>query len=314
MRSRLTGRGSSSTGPHAQGSLALTRLDLGLADLAPDYDVLLCDVWGVVHNGVRANAASVDALTRFRQHGGTVVLITNAPAPKAQVVARLDRLQVPRSAYDDVATSGDVTIAHILEAGCPPLFNIGPSGEIALYREAERVSGRRLRLVGVEEAELAVCIGLDETGEAPDDYDATLAALATRGLDLVCANPDIVVEVGEERVWCAGAIAARYGGHGGRVVQAGKPHPAIYARAIKMAQALRGDVRTPRVLAIGDALATDMEGARNQGLDALLVTHGIHRGELHDGSGNIDAAALGRALEAAGLRPRAALRQLAWQL
>ena len=205
------------------------RLDVGLAGLAPDFDLILCDVWGVVHNGVAHHPTAVDALRRYRQGGGRVVLVTNAPAPASLVRRRLDRLAVPRDAYDAIATSGDVTIGMIVAAGCPPLFSIGPGGEYAIYTEAARLGPRAPALVPIAEAEIAICIGLDETGERPEDYHASLAALRGRDLELVCANPDIVVEVGDTLYFCAGAIAARY-------EALGRPRHAG-------GQAVRGDLR-----------------------------------------------------------------------
>ena len=261
----------------------LPRFDLGLADLAHDHDLVLCDIWGVIHNGIEHHVLAVDALRRFRQGGGTVVLITNAPSPRAKVQRWLDRLEVPRDAYDAIATSGDVTIDMIVAAGCPPLFNIGPKHETALYEAAGEIGPRAPALVPIEAAQLAICIGLDETGDAPSDYDAALRRLHAKGLDLVCANPDILVEVGDTLVYCAGAIAERYTALGGVVIQAGKPFPAIYTMALALAEAIRGPVQKSRVVAIGDAMHTDIRGARNQGVTSILITSGIHRAKLHDG-------------------------------
>lgn len=292
----------------------LPRLDLGLADLAPRYDLLLCDVWGVIHNGVVHHAAAVDALRRFRNGGGTVVLVTNAPAPAGQVERRLASLDVPNDAYDAIATSGDVTIAMIVAAGCPPLFSIGPAGEYALYREAARQGPRKAEIVPIEAAELVICIGLDATGDRPEDYDANLARIRARGLDLVCANPDLVVEVGDTLVYCAGAIAARYEAIGGTVIHAGKPFAPIYDRALALAERVRGTTPKERILAIGDAAHTDMRGAKNHGIASLMITSGIHRDALHrHGRGSeIDEAALRALLAQSDLRPTAALSTLAW--
>ena len=300
-------------------ALPLPRLHVGLADLAPAYDLILCDVWGVVHNGVQHNRAAVNALRTFRAGGGTVILITNAPAPRSQVVRRLESLDVPPDAYDDIATSGDVTIAMIVAAGCPPLYGIGhvwqvdgtPRSELALYTEAAKLGPRAPKLVPIAEAELAVCIGLDETGDAPEDYDGILDGLRARQLDMICANPDIVVEMGDDLVYCAGAIAARYAAIGGTVIQAGKPFAPIYARAIDLAVTIRGKTPRDRILAIGDAMHTDIKGAHDQGLDALFVTSGIHRGALHR-DGTIDETALGELLATYGARPMAAAPVLTW--
>ncbi len=291
----------------------LPRLDLGLAAVSVEMDVLLCDVWGVVHNGVRHHSPAVDALGRFRQTGGTVVLVTNAPTPEAQVQARLDRLAVPRECYDRIATSGDVTADLLVAAGCPPVVCIGPEREPAICREAARRGPRAPERVDADAAEMAVCIGLDATGDRPEDYDPLLAGLRARRLPLVCANPDLVVEVGDTLIFCAGAIAARYAAMGGEVVQAGKPHPAIYDRALAMAAAIRGPTPRHRILAIGDAAATDLAGAARQGVAALFITAGIHRDRLHGASdGRLDRAALADLLDEHGTRADAALPRLSW--
>ena len=293
---------------------ALPHLDKGLAELAASKDLLLCDVWGVIHNGIVFHPAAVDALARFRRGGGTVVLVTNAPVPEAQVWARMRRLGVPRDCFDRIATSGDVAAAVLVEAGCPPVFAIGPDGDDAIYGEAGRLGPRAPRRVALAEAELALCIGLDGTGERPEDYDAVLARLRGRDLTLVCANPDIVVEVGDELVFCAGAIAERYEALGGTVVQTGKPFPAIYARASAMAAAIRGGpVPRERILAIGDAVHTDIKGAAREGIDALMITSGIHRAALHgDRTSPLDSAALRQFLGEEAVAPLAALGALAW--
>lgn len=296
----------------------LPLFDKGLSALAAEKDLLLCDVWGVIHNGIAFHAAAVDALVRFRQGGGTVILVTNAPAPEDQVWSRMRRLGVPRDCFDRIATSGDVATATLIEAGCPPIFAIGPQGDTAILSQAERLGPRAPRRVAIAQAELALCIGLDETGDRPEDYDDMLARLHERSLTMVCANPDIVVEVGDELFYCAGAIAERYEAIGGTVVQTGKPFPAIYARACALAEAIRG-APTPRerIMAIGDAMHTDIVGAAREGIDALMITAGIHRAALHgDGErdGPLDRAALRRLLEEAAGAPLAALGALTWKL
>lgn len=295
---------------------ALPHLDKGLAELAAGKDLLLCDVWGVIHNGIVFHPAAVDALTRFRRGGGTVVLITNAPVPEAQVWSRMRRLGVPRECFDRIATSGDVAAATLVEAGCPPVYNIGPGGDVAIYGEAERLGSRAPRRVDIDEAEMALCIGLDETGDRPEDYDAVLAQLRERDLVMICANPDIVVEVGDTLVYCAGAIAERYEAIGGTVVQTGKPFPAIYARARAMAEEIRGlPCPRERVLAIGDAVHTDVRGAAREGIDALMITAGIHRAALHgERDRPLDRAALRQFLGEAAVAPLAALGSLTWRL
>ena len=201
----------------------------------------------------------------------------------------------------------------IVAAGCPPLFSIGP-GESAIYAEASRLGPRAPALVAIESAEMAICIGLDETGERPEDYDASLAALRRRDLEMVCANPDLVVEMGDALVACAGAIAERYAAIGGRVTQAGKPFPAIYARALALAGELADTPSPSRVLAIGDALHTDIAGAERMGFDSLLITSGIHRARLHAGdrASAFDRAALHALLAEKQARPTFVASHLTW--
>ncbi len=277
------------------------------ATLASDYDVLLCDVWGVVHNGVIATTESCDALIRYRSRGGTVVLITNAPRPGEVVMQFIDRLQVPRAAYDGIVSSGDVTRAVVARRTGQRVFHLGPERDLPTYE------GLDVEVVPVERADFVVCSGLfDDTKETPEDYDPLIDAMRARALFMVCANPDIVVERGEHLVYCAGAIADRYAAAGGEVLYAGKPHRPIYDQALARAQAIRGrKVEPARVLAIGDSVRTDLMGAAAFGVDCLFVTAGIHAEEL-GGREQPDAVALGGIFAAAGVYPKAVTRRLAW--
>jgi HAD superfamily hydrolase (TIGR01459 family) len=286
----------------------------GLAALAPDYDVLLCDVWGVVHNGVAFFEKSVDALIRFRDTGGVVILITNAPRPKSKVVRMLDRLAVPQNAYDGVVTSGDVAAAMIVARGSAPFAHIGPAFDESVFAAAAEIGGHAVPRVAIEQASYVVCTGLfDAEGEAPADYEGRLALMKDRGLDFICANPDIVVELGTSLYYCAGALAELYEGMGGKVIHAGKPHLPIYERALAVAAGIKGKaLDRRRVLAIGDGINTDIKGGANQGIDTLLVTSGIHRQDLQGDTGVIDAAALRRLCETHGVAPKAVLSQLVW--
>jgi HAD superfamily hydrolase (TIGR01459 family) len=289
--------------------------NLGLSDLASDYDLILCDVWGVVHNGVDHHKGAVDALQRFRRGGGTVVLITNAPAPASNVMRRMTSLGVPPDIYDAIATSGDVTAALIAAAGCPPVYNIGPPGELDLYEEAARLGPHAPDLVDFSTAGLAVAIGpSQEPGARLEDYDESLRQMQARGLTMICANPDIVVEFGDRLEYCAGAIAERYEKIGGKVIQAGKPFPAIYERALDLVRDKTGEVPRHRILAIGDAMHTDMQGAQDQGIDAIFITSGIHRAELH-GSGRgalLNQAAPEQFLGTRAIQPKAIMDALIW--
>jgi HAD superfamily hydrolase (TIGR01459 family) len=248
----------------------------GLGALSGAFDVVLSDVWGVVHNGISAYAAACEALRRFRGGGGTVVLVSNAPRPSTAVVAQLDAMGVPREAWDGIVTSGDVTKTLLASRGARRVHHIGPARDLPIF------DGLGIDLVSPDAAEIAVVTGLDDDErEHPDEYRARLSQLAARRLTLVCANPDRVVERGENLVWCAGALGDLYGELGGEVVSTGKPEPIIYEAALAVAAACRQQrVDHGRVLAIGDAVRTDVKGAANAGLPVVFVTHGIHAAEL----------------------------------
>jgi HAD superfamily hydrolase (TIGR01459 family) len=278
------------------------------AALAEGYDVVLSDVWGVVHNGVAATPAACDALGRFRANGGTVVLITNAPRP-GEVVARitLDRFGVPQTAYDGIVSSGDVTRALVAARAGQRLFHIGPPRDLPIF------DGLDAPIAPLESADYAVCSGLtDDTVETPQDYHGLIERVRERGLPMICANPDVVVERGDKLVYCAGAIADLYAAAGGEVIFAGKPYRPIYDQALAIAQAVHGaPVDHRRIVAIGDSVRTDLKGAAAFGIDCVFVTAGIHAEEL-GGRDKPNAAALSDIFAAAGLFPKAVMRQLAW--
>lgn len=243
-------------------------------EIAPRYNVILCDVWGVVHNGVRAFADAAAALTRARVGGKVVVLITNAPRPHREVEAQLTALGVPRDAFDRVVTSGDVT-RDLIRAGPRRVFHLGPERDMTIYDDLD------VDLVEEFEASTVVCTGLfDDDTESPEDYAEMLRRMRARDLPFVCANPDIVVEKGERLIWCAGALARDYGLLGGRTLIAGKPHRPIYEAALKAAGKVLGQpVEAARALAVGDGVLTDVKGAEQNGIDVLYVSGGIHASE-----------------------------------
>jgi HAD superfamily hydrolase (TIGR01459 family) len=275
--------------------------------LASAYEVVLCDVWGVVHNSVVAFPDACTALTQFRRQGGTVVLITNAPRPSAVVMALLDELGVPRAAYDAIISSGDVTRAIIAARAGQSAFHVGPARDVPIF------DGLDTPLAPVGSADYVVCSGLfDDTTESPQDYEALIATMRERGLTMVCANPDIVVERGDKLVYCAGAIADLYAAAGGNVLYAGKPYRPIYEQGLEIARSLRGRETAPaRLLAIGDSVRTDLGGAAAFGIDCLFVTGGIHAEEL-GGRDRPSTAALGDVFAAAGLAPKAVMQRLVW--
>jgi HAD superfamily hydrolase (TIGR01459 family) len=276
--------------------------------LARAYDVLLCDVWGVVHNGVAAFAPACDALTRFRAGGGTVILITNAPRPGAAVQRILDRLGVPRQAYDAITSSGDVTRGIVEGRLAQRVFHLGPPRDLPIF------AGLDVNFAPLADADYVVCSGLfDDARETPENYRELLAAMRARALFMVCANPDIVVERGDELVYCAGALADAYAELGGAVLYCGKPHAPIYEAALGKAAAFRGGEAPPlrRVLAIGDSVRTDLKGAAAFGVDCLFVISGIHAEDL-GGRGAADPSGLNAVFTAAGVAPKAVARRLEW--
>jgi len=272
----------------------------GLSAIAGDYDALICDVWGVLHDGVRAYPAAIEALTRFRQTRGPVVLLSNAPRPSEGVAAMLRHMGVPNDAYDAIVTSGGASREDLIaraHGGNLKLMHIGPERDEPLFE------GLDITLVGPEGADVVLCTGLfDDDIETPDDYAPTLAKLKARDLTMICANPDIMVPRGGVLIHCAGGIARAYEKIGGKVVYYGKPHPAIYATAL----AATGGAK--RVLVAGDALETDMAGANAVGLDALFVAHGLHKDACLDLTQEGLAALFG----AHGLSARAAVDVLKW--
>jgi HAD superfamily hydrolase (TIGR01459 family) len=278
------------------------------APLAADYDVLFCDVWGVVHNGVAAFADACEALACFRSSGGTVILLTNAPRPAAAVARILDRFGVPRTAYDAIVSSGDVTRGVVEQKLNESMFHIGPSRDLPIF------DGLNVIFAPIESADYVVCSGLfDDTTETPESYREMLALMRARQLFMVCANPDVVVERGDTLIYCAGAIADAYGALGGEVLYCGKPYMPIYETALGKAASLRGGTRPPlsRVLAIGDSVRTDLSGAAALGLDCVFVTSRLHA-EAYGSREAPDVAALNAMFAAAGVTPKAIMRGLTW--
>ncbi len=281
----------------------------GLGALSGRYDAILCDIWGVLHNGRDAFRPASEALAAFRRGGGTVVLITNAPRPSPIIRDQALHFGVAPEAFDAVVTSGDVAVGMIVSRGGQPLFHIGPPRDLALIAAAAE-RGVAPALVGPQEAAYLLCSGLfDDSTETPKDYADRLAAFAERRLPMICANPDLVVHRGHKLVYCAGALAEAYEALGGETIYAGKPHRPIYTAALERIAALRGAPVAPaRALAIGDALRTDLAGAAAAGLDALFVADGIHRTELYGPDAPDDA--LQRLFAPPAPRPVAVIRAL----
>jgi HAD superfamily hydrolase (TIGR01459 family) len=278
----------------------MTRSIAGLSDIADRYDALICDVWGVVHNGREAYRPACEALVRFAESRGPVVLLSNAPRPARAVMPQLDQFGVPRGAWQGFVTSGDATRTLLRERAPGPAWVIGPE------RDAPLFEGIELERSGPDEAVFIACTGLvDDETETPEDYRQSLTVAAGRGLEMICANPDRVVQRGDQLIYCAGALADLYAGLGGSVVMAGKPYGPVYDQALWEAQRLLGrPLARERVLCVGDGLPTDIKGANNQNLDCLFVLGGIHGAELE---GNAQAL-----LDREGLTAAYSLTELVW--
>ncbi|MBN9015396.1 MAG: TIGR01459 family HAD-type hydrolase [Rhizobiales bacterium] len=275
-----------------------------MRDLVADVDVLLSDIWGVVHNGLEAFPEACKALHTFRQRGGTVVLITNAPRPADSVQRQLRKLGVADETYDAIVSSGDLTRHFVADHPGKTMFWLGPERDNSIYR------GLEAAFAPIESADYIVCTGpFDDETETPEDYRGMMEQARARNLPLICANPDIVVERGDRLIYCAGAIAELYRELGGEVIFYGKPHRPIYERAMSIAEARRGaKIPLRRVLAIGDSVRTDLTGAHSFGINLLFVTRGIHAGEFQ-GVDALDAAAV---KELFGHPPLALTRELRW--
>lgn len=274
------------------------------ADISGDYDAVLCDLWGVYHDGVRPHESAVAALRGYRERGGIVALLTNAPRPDFSVAKQLSRMGAPDDTHDLIVTSGDATIAALREGGFGArAYHIGPD------RDDDLFEGLDIERTALEDADFILCSGLFDDGtETPEDYADTYRTARERGLIMVCANPDIVVDRGERRIWCGGALAQAYEQAGGLTRYFGKPHRPIYDLALAKieAQAERPIDRS-RILAIGDGPTTDVKGALENDFDCLFIAGGLAAEDLLDASGNIQADALKPWLSVRNIAPQKAL-------
>lgn len=275
-----------------------------LRDIAGGVEVVLSDIWGVVHNGLESFPDACAALQSYRQQGGVVILITNAPRPADSVQRQLRKLGVADETYDAIVSSGDLTRHFVADHPGKKLYWVGPERDSSIHRGLDPVMSE------LDGAEYIICTGLfDDETESAEDYRPMLTKALARNVPLICANPDIVVERGDRLIYCAGAIAELYRELGGEVVFYGKPHRPIYERAMALAAERRGRAAELRhVLAIGDSVRTDLAGAHGFGIDCLFVTRGIHAGEFA-GIDQLDPASV---KELFGHPPRALIRELRW--
>jgi HAD superfamily hydrolase (TIGR01459 family) len=255
----------------------MTRIIERLDEISAPYDVLLCDLWGCVHDGVRPFPEAVAALQRFRAAGGTVILVTNAPRQRSAVQAHLEEMGLPRDAWDDIASSGDAARAAMYRgAAGEKVFFVGEAQDEVFFEPMALVENPvEITRVPLADAEGIVCTGPFDPLADPADLRPQLLYAKQKGLKLLCANPDIVVDRGDVREWCAGAVAALYTEMGGESLYFGKPHPAIYDLARARLSALGKSADTARILAVGDGIRTDIQGAQGEDMDALFITGGL---------------------------------------
>lgn len=281
----------------------MTQIIRSIDDIADRYDAFFCDVWGVIHNGRAAYAEATQALQRMRASGKTVILVTNVPKPRDTIPPQLDRTGVPRDAWDSIVTSGDAIRAELGARAPGPMYRIGPyEYDRALWE------GLGLAEAPLADAKFVAISGLNRDDETPADYSDILREARARELDLLCANPDILVQWGDRMIWCAGAIARDYAALGGKVIMAGKPYAPIYELASRELAVLR-DVGRDRILCIGDGIPTDVAGANAQGLDCLFIASGMH-GEALWTNGEAEADKVQRALSSEGVRADYAMNTL----
>ena len=255
----------------------MTQIVNALSDISAQYDALFVDLWGCVHNGVRAFDAANKALIEYRAGGGIVVLVTNSPRPRAQVEQQLADFGVARDAWDSIASSGDsARSALFLGAVGQKIYFIGTDAELPFFEPLKLIDDPiQISHVPIEEAEGIVCTGLPTADGTPDDVRAPLLYAKQKGLKLLCANPDIIVDRGDKREWCAGAVAQAYTEMGGTSLYFGKPHAPIYDLARRRLSAIRPNIPDDRILAIGDGITTDIQGAIGERIDSLFITGGL---------------------------------------
>jgi HAD superfamily hydrolase (TIGR01459 family) len=267
---------------------------VSLADLPQHYRLVVCDIWGCVHNGVRVFPEAAAVLLRWREQGRIVLLLTNAPRPAFAVERQLDQLGLERAAFDAVITSGDTGLEALRARGEASAGFIGTAADRAILGEAG------IRLLSEAGGEVVVCTGLADGRREPAEHDADLAAMLARGATLFCFNPDRVVMRGDALEPCAGAIADRYEAMGGKVEWFGKPYPAVYRRVLAVgSQFAARSIEPGEVVAVGDGLKTDFVGAAQAGFDFVFISHGIEGGRIDERGLDavVDEFAAGEGLE-----------------
>jgi HAD superfamily hydrolase (TIGR01459 family) len=281
------------------------KLISGLSAIAQEYDALICDIWGVLHNGREAYFDAANALRRFRRARGPVILLTNAPRPSADIERIFEKIGVPLDCFDEIVTSGIAAreeLARRASGNALAMLHLGPPRDSGVYE------GLNVYPAAADKAEIVLLTGpYDDEIETPENYRALFEDLKVKGLVMLCANPDIVVQRGDKLIYCAGALARLYQEMGGEVVYFGKPHRPVYDTALAAAKRIAGRaIANP--LAIGDGADTDIKGANLAGIDALFVAQGIHASQI-DG---FTAEGLAQFFAVPGVHAKAALPTLVW--
>ena len=289
----------------------MTRIVQSLSEIAPGYDAVFCDLWGCLHNGHEPYPAAVAALRAFREGGGTVVLLTNAPRGRREVAAQLERMGVPADCWDVIATSGDSARAAMFRGAVgSKVYFIGQEHDLSFFEPMRLVTNPvPITRVPLDEAEGIVCTGPEDPHADPEIYRPDFLLAKQNGLKLLCANPDVVVDRGETREWCAGALARLYEEMGGESLYFGKPHPPVYDLARRRLAAIRA-VDDTSILCIGDGIHTDIQGGIAEGLDTLFVTGGLSAARFGPDVENPDPALLAAFLAAEQLSASAAIGRL----
>jgi HAD superfamily hydrolase (TIGR01459 family) len=275
-----------------------------IAPFGKSYAAWLVDIWGVMHNGMRAFPPAVEATRRYREQGGIVILLSNSPRPSEGLQQQLRSLGVSDQSYDATVSSGDLTRHELAKHAGARIFHLGPERDLPIFEDLD------LKLVDARQAELIVCTGLfNDVTETPEDYEGLLRELAERKLTMLCANPDHLVERGHDLVYCAGALAHLYEEDGGEVIYAGKPYAPIYELSEETIAGIAGrKIARSEILAIGDGIRTDMAGAADYGLDAVFVASGLRVGPGGEGLDDLRLVELFEGRKP----PLAAMPALAW--
>ena len=259
----------------------MTQIIQSLDEISDRYTAAFVDLWGCVHDGYKAFPAAVEALRGFKARGGTVVLVTNSPRPRAGVETQIAKMGVPEDCWDTIATSGDSARAAMLQGAVgQKVYHMGEVTDHSFFAPLQIIEDAvEIERVPLDQAEGIVCTGPFDPLADPAVNRADFLIAKGKSLKLLCANPDIVVDRGEVREWCAGALAALYSEMGGESLYFGKPHPPIYDLARLRLGALGVDISSDSILAIGDGIQTDIKGAMGEDIDSLFISGGLAAAE-----------------------------------